>query len=156
MATQPISGERAQSSLEADDPPEYHTINPNRALIECIRTPSAPLPPSGSSQAFKVNGVIYVAAQIGALPRGDLVIGQTASFEQIFLNIEAILKAAGSSLDRIIKTTVYFAEYVRGKYKFEAHYKRMLPFAPPRTTVIVQNIRAEGGTDIQMEVIAVE
>jgi enamine deaminase RidA (YjgF/YER057c/UK114 family) len=59
------------------------------------------------SQAFKVNGTIYVAAQIAAAPRVGFVIGPpTVTAERIFLNIETILKAAGSSLDRIVKTTV--------------------------------------------------
>ncbi|OQE12131.1 hypothetical protein PENVUL_c001G01378 [Penicillium vulpinum] len=105
---QSTSGESAQCAmLEDEHPPEYHTIQP-RAVIECIRTSSAPLPPSGSSQAFKVNGMIYVAAQVAALPRGGMAIGETAAVERIFLNLEAILKAAGSSFDRVVKTTVGF------------------------------------------------
>ncbi|KAJ5164919.1 uncharacterized protein N7500_006749 [Penicillium coprophilum] len=182
MATQSIPEDCAQSTMseQAEDPPEYHTIQRPRALIECIQTPSAPLrkpflqslrpafslslmqsplAPSGSSQAFKVNGMIYVAGQIGALPSGVLVTGQTATVERIFRNIEAILKAAGSSWDRVIKTTVYFKEYVHGKGKFEAHYQRVLPFAPPRTTIVVPRIESKGvitSAEIQMEVIAVE
>ena len=66
-----------------------------------------PLSYQSQSQAFKVNGTIYVAAQIAAAPRVGFFIGPPAvTAERIFLNIEAILKAAGSSLDRIVKTTV--------------------------------------------------
>jgi 2-iminobutanoate/2-iminopropanoate deaminase len=60
------------------------------------------------SQAFKANGTIYVAGQIAAAPRVGLVIGSPASSaERIFFNIESILKAAGSSLSRVVKTTVW-------------------------------------------------
>ncbi|KAJ5512771.1 hypothetical protein N7463_002323 [Penicillium fimorum] len=158
MTTQFTSEEHTESTMSepAENPPEYHTLQPPKAVIECIRTPGAPLPPTDSSQAFKVNGVIYVAAQVGALPRGDLAIGQTAYFEQLFRNIEVILKAAGSGLDRIVKTTVYFTEVVHGKYKFEALYKRMLPFAPPRTNIVVSRIDSRSNAQVQMEVIAVE
>ncbi|KAJ6001930.1 hypothetical protein N7499_002204 [Penicillium canescens] len=136
-------------------PPDYHTIQPRRATaIECIRTSAAPSPPSRSSQAFKVNGTIYVAGQIAAAPRVGLVIGPpSSSAERIFFNIEAILKAAGSSLDRVVKTTVYFRDSYQGVADFEAVYKRKLPFAPPRTTVMVSKLE---NTDVQMEVIAVE
>ncbi|CAG8409652.1 unnamed protein product [Penicillium salamii] len=135
-------------------PPDYHSIPPRRPPIECIRTSAAPEPPSRSSQAFKVNGTIYVAAQIAAAPRVGFFIGPPAvTAERIFLNIEAILKAAGSSLDRIVKTTVYLTDCAHGVPEFEAVYKRRLPFAPPRTTVLVSKMNTP---DIQMEVIAVE
>ncbi|KAJ5442093.1 hypothetical protein N7445_005100 [Penicillium cf. griseofulvum] len=159
MTTQSsISEDPTMSTMseENERPPEYHTVPPRRAVIECIRTPNAPMP---QSQAFKVNGTIYVAAQTPTLPNGRNVPGQTAAVERIFLNIEAILKAAGSSWERVIKTTVYFREDLRWKYKFEAHYQRVLPFAPPRTNVIVQRMEAKGvnsAVEIQMEVVAVE
>ncbi|CAI7577732.1 unnamed protein product [Penicillium bialowiezense] len=128
-------------------PPDYHSIPQRRPPIECIRTSAAPEP-------FKVNGTIYVAAQIAAGPRVGFFIGPPAvTAERIFLNIEAILKAAGSSLGRIVKTTVYLTEGAQGVPEFEAVYQRKLPFAPPRTTVLVSKMNTP---DIQMEVIAVE
>ncbi|KAJ6132620.1 hypothetical protein N7471_007835 [Penicillium samsonianum] len=152
MATQ-------STSEQADNPPDYDSIQPRRAAIQCIRTPAAPEPPSGSSQAFKVNGTIYVAAQAANMPRGGHLAESIASAERMIRNIEAILKAAGSGLDRIVKTTVYFTEnmWVHLIDDFEALYKRILPFAPPRTTVFVPRIGTKGNKqEIQMEVIAVE
>ncbi|KAJ5317462.1 hypothetical protein PENANT_c036G07115 [Penicillium antarcticum] len=135
-------------------PPDYHTIPRRATAIECIRTSAAPSPPSRSSQAFKANGTIYVAGQVAAAPRVGLAIGSPSSnAERIFYNIEVILKAAGSSLDRIVKTTVYFRDCYQGVSDFEAVYKRKLPFAPPRTTVMVSKME---NRDVQMEVIAVE
>lgn len=48
---------------------------------------------------------------------------------------------------------VYFRDSYQGVADFEAVYKRKLPFAPPRTTVMVSKLE---NTDVQMEVIAVE
>jgi hypothetical protein len=48
---------------------------------------------------------------------------------------------------------VYFRDCYQGVADFEVVYKRKLPFAPPRTTVIVSKVQ---NTDVQMEVIAVE
>lgn len=149
-----------QSTTEqVDNPPDYDSLPPRRPDIERIRTPSAPEPPSGSSQAFKVNGTIYVAAQIANMPRAAHLNESLASAEKMIRNIEVILKAAGSGLDRIIKTTVYFTEnmWVHLIEGFEVLYKRILPFAPPRTTVFVPRMGHKGNRqEIQMEVIAVE
>ncbi|KAJ5850625.1 hypothetical protein N7455_010481 [Penicillium solitum] len=127
-----------------------------------------------NSQAFKVNGTIYVAAQVANMPRAAHINESLATAEKMIRNIEAILKAAGSGLDRIIKTTVgsdnswlsdhlelnvYFTEnlWVHLIEGFEALYKRILPFAPPRTTVFVPRMGHKGNRqEIQMEVIAVE
>ncbi|CAI7628105.1 unnamed protein product [Penicillium palitans] len=146
MATQSTMTE------QVDNPPDYDSLPPRRPDIECIRTPSAPEP-------FKVNGTIYVAAQIANMPRAAHLNESLATAEKMIRNIEAILKAAGSGLDRIIKTTVYFTEnlWVHLIEGFEALYKRILPFAPPRTTVFVPRMGHKGNRqEIQMEVIAVE
>ncbi|KAJ5196818.1 hypothetical protein N7449_007297 [Penicillium cf. viridicatum] len=108
------------------------------------------------------------------MPRAAHLNESLASAEKMIRNIEAILKAAGSGLDRIIKTTVgsdilwlldrlelnvYFTEnmWVHLIEGFEALYKRILPFAPPRTTVFVPRMGHKGNRqEIQMEVIAVE
>jgi enamine deaminase RidA (YjgF/YER057c/UK114 family) len=59
------------------------------------------------SQAFKANGTIYLAGQIAADRDGNLITGNiTEKAEQIFRNSEAILRAAGSELTKVVKVTV--------------------------------------------------
>ena len=76
-----------------------------------VRTENAPAPFQGApySQAITANGLVFVSGQLGLRPghaemAGDTIEEQT---RQIFDNLEAILAAAGSGLDRIVKTTVY-------------------------------------------------
>jgi 2-iminobutanoate/2-iminopropanoate deaminase len=76
-----------------------------------VRTEGAPAPFQGApySQAIVANGFAFVAGQLGLRP-GDKEI-QLASVEeqteQVFANLRAILEAAGSGLDLLVKTTVF-------------------------------------------------
>src|SRR5881409_90275 len=77
-----------------------------------IRTDDAPSPFQGApySQAIKAGDLVFVSGQLGLKP-GDTQISGTIQeqTEQIFRNLEAILEAAGSSLEQIVKTTVFLA-----------------------------------------------
>ncbi|KAJ5533954.1 hypothetical protein N7527_000208 [Penicillium freii] len=152
---------------QVDNPPDYDSLPPRRPDIQCIRTPSAPERKQISHRSpwlLPVTNATFLStkrlpAQIASIPRAAQINESLASAEKMIRNIEAILKAAGSGLDRIIKTTVYFTEnlWVHLIEGFEALYKRILPFAPPRTTVFVPRMGHKGNRqEIQMEVIAVE
>src|SRR6187549_3010553 len=78
---------------------------------EVIRTEAAPAPFQGApySQAIKANGFVFVSGQLALEPdhteiSDDGIAEQTA---QVFANLRAILEAAGSGLDRLVKTTVF-------------------------------------------------
>src|SRR5207302_4436345 len=78
-----------------------------------VRTDGAPGPFQGApySQAIVANGFVFVSGQLGvrlgaSAPEGD-VAQQT---EQAFVNLRAILEAAGSSLDQLVKTTVFLQD----------------------------------------------
>jgi 2-iminobutanoate/2-iminopropanoate deaminase len=74
---------------------------------EIIRTDKAPQPPASYSQAVKASGLIFVAGQGPFDPRTGVVVGATIQEQtrQCMKNIEAILEAAGSSMDRVVSTT---------------------------------------------------
>src|SRR5262249_2981913 len=78
-----------------------------------VRTDKAPAPLQGApySQAIKVDGLVFVSGQIALKPGETTLTGATAGeqTEQIFANLRAILEAAGSGLDRLVKTTVFLA-----------------------------------------------
>lgn len=76
---------------------------------DAILAPEAPKPIGPYSQAVRAGGFVYVAGQLpldadgGLVGRGDI----GAQTRAVFANIAAILAAAGSSLDRVAKTTVF-------------------------------------------------
>ena len=76
-------------------------------MKEPIRTDAAPAPFQGApySQAIKANGFVYVSGQVALKPGAqELVPGNIAEqTEQVFANLSAILEAAGSSLERILR-----------------------------------------------------
>ena len=80
-------------------------------MREIIATNSAPSPIGPYSQAIRANGFIFVSGQIpidpatGGITGGDVAV-QT---RQVMNNLAAILLAAGSGLDKIVKTTVFLA-----------------------------------------------
>lgn len=80
--------------------------------IRSIATPGAPTPAGHYSQAVVHEGLVYVAGQLPIDPatgvwRSGSVEEQT---ERALRNVEAILEAAGSGLDRVLRMTVYVAD----------------------------------------------
>lgn len=82
------------------------------ALQEIIETKDAPSPIGPYSQAVRANGFVFVSGQIPVLPDTGAVVegGVEAQTHQVMKNLSAILKASGSELDRVVKTTVYLAD----------------------------------------------
>ncbi|HYK89136.1 MAG TPA: RidA family protein, partial [Acidobacteriota bacterium] len=78
-------------------------------MREIIETKDAPSPIGPYSQAVRANGFIFVSGQIplqpgtGALVQGDVA----AQTRQVLHNLAAILQAAGSGMQKVVKTTIY-------------------------------------------------
>jgi 2-iminobutanoate/2-iminopropanoate deaminase len=121
--------------------------------LRAISTERAPKPVGPFSQAIKANGFVFVAGITARDPKsGQVIEGDiTKQTELVMENIKAILAAAGSSLDRTVKTTVY----LKDMNDFDAMgkvYSRYFPSHPPaRATVEVA--RLHGGR-IEIELIA--
>ena len=78
-----------------------------------VRTEDAPGPFQGApySQAIRAGGFVFVSGQLGLKLGDEEISGSIAEqTEQIFVNLRAILEAAGSGLDRLVKTTVYLVD----------------------------------------------
>jgi 2-iminobutanoate/2-iminopropanoate deaminase len=82
------------------------------AQLRAISTDRAPKPVGPFSQAIKANGFVFVAGITARDPKSGQVIEDdiTRQTELVMENIKAILDAAGSSLDRTVKTTVYLKD----------------------------------------------
>ena len=89
------------------------------------------------SQAIVSNGFVFTAGQIGAKADGSGLVGESVEeqTEQVFANLNAILEAAGSSLDRVVKTTCFLSDL--GNFSaFNEVYRRHFDGSfPARSTV---------------------
>jgi reactive intermediate/imine deaminase len=83
---------------------------PNRPLE--IRTEAAPAPVGPYSQAIRSGGLVFASGQIPLDPKtGTLVAGEIEDeTRQVLANLTAVLEAAGSGLDRVVKATVYLTD----------------------------------------------
>jgi 2-iminobutanoate/2-iminopropanoate deaminase len=79
--------------------------------MRIISTPNAPRPRGHYAQATVHHGLVFVAGQLAVRPDGTRLAGEPAGaqLEQIFRNVDAILQAAGTGLDRILSVTIFVA-----------------------------------------------
>lgn len=80
--------------------------------IKTVYTPDAPTPAGHYSQAVIYNGLVFVAGQLAIDPKNPQAKPGTIEeqTEQALRNISEILKAAGSSMNRVLKMTVYVSD----------------------------------------------
>jgi 2-iminobutanoate/2-iminopropanoate deaminase len=123
---------------------------------EVIRTNRAPGPFQGApyNQAIRAGDLVFVAGQIGiALESGELagpsVVEQT---EQIMNNLAAILDAAGSGLDKLVKTTVFLVDLGDFAAMNEVYARHVGDRPPARSTVGISQLPT--GARVEIEAIA--
>ena len=120
---------------------------------EVIYTAEAP-EPGPYSQAIRHGNLIFMSGQTSEDPRTNRPVrgSVTAQTERIMRNIETILKAAGSGLDKILRVDVYLSS-LAAKPEFNAAYAQFFTGAPPvRNCVAVAGI--DDDLDVEIEVIA--
>ena len=119
-----------------------------------VATEEAPAAIGPYSQAVVANGFVFTAGQIPLDPAtGSLVEGDvTAQTERVMQNLEAVLRAAGTSFDRVVKTTCFLADL--GDFPaFSAVYGARFPSAPPSRST-VQVARLPLGALVEVECVA--
>ena len=105
--------------------------------IETTRAPGAIGP---YSQAWVSNGMVYASGQIPVNPEtGEVPEGIEAQAEQSCRNVGAILEAAGSGFDKVIKTTCFLAE-IADFAAFNAVYAEYFTSKPARSCVAVKDL----------------
>lgn len=73
-----------------------------------VQTPNAPAAIGPYSQAMIVNGMVFTSGQIALTPAGEMLNGDVkVQCTQVLANLKAVLEAAGSSLDKVVKTTIF-------------------------------------------------
>jgi 2-iminobutanoate/2-iminopropanoate deaminase len=123
---------------------------------EQIRTEAAPAPFQGApySQGIKANGLVFVSGQVALRPgEQELVPGGIAEqTEQVFANLRAILEASGSSLDRIVKTTVFLQSFGDFAAMNQVYARHLGAVPPARSTFEV--VKLPSGALVEIEAIA--
>ena len=120
-----------------------------------VRTENAPAPFQGApySQAIKAGGFVFVSGQIGLRAGESEVAGGIAEqTEQVFRNLGAILEEAGSGLGRLVKTTVFLADFGDFQAMNEVYARHAGDTPPARATVEVAALPS--GAKVEIEAVA--
>lgn len=123
----------------------------HRIVISTERAPAAIGP---YSQAIAAGNLIFLSGQLPIDPAtGELIAGDIAAMtRQIFRNIETVLAAAGSTLGKVVKVTVFMAD-LSDFQAMNAAYAEFFPHDPPARST-VQVARLPRDARIEIEVIA--
>jgi len=121
---------------------------------QIIQTANAPQAIGPYSQAVKTSGLVFASGQIPIDPAtGQFVPGGIEEqTEQVLKNLSAVLEAAGSGLDRVIKTTVFLADMQEFSAMNEV-YGRFFKDAPPARAT-VEAARLPRDAKVEIEAIA--
>jgi 2-iminobutanoate/2-iminopropanoate deaminase len=123
-----------------------------RAVREAVSTPSAPPAIGPYSQAISAGGFLFVSGQIPMDPAsGQLVGGDIAAqTHRVFQNLGAILEAAGTSFDRVVRTTVYLADMNDFAAMNEVYGTYFSAPAPARATIQAARLPRDARVEIDL------
>jgi 2-iminobutanoate/2-iminopropanoate deaminase len=116
-----------------------------------VHTPSAPAAVGPYSQAVKANGFVFTAGQLGFDPASMQIVngGVEAETRQVLTNLKAVLEAAGSGLDKVVKTTVFMQDLAEFA-AMNSVYAEFFPNDPPaRSTFQVAGLPRGGRVEIE-------
>ena len=121
-----------------------------------VRTEEAPAPFQGApySQAIRSSGFVFVSGQLALRPDHAEIVGDSIEeqTEQVFANLKAILEAAGSGLDRLVKTTVFLTDLGDFAGMNEVYARHVGEVPPARATIEVSALPS--GAKVEIEAIA--
>ena len=109
--------------------------------MKIIHTDAAPAAVGPYSQAMVTGGMVYTSGQIALDPETGALVGTdvTAQTHQIMRNLAAVLAAAGTGLDRVVKTTCFLTD-IADFAAFNAVYAEYFPNKPARSCVGVKEL----------------
>ena len=123
-------------------------------MKQTVQTEQAPKAIGPYSQAIKANGFVFASGQIPIIPEtGEFVAGGIKEqTEQVIKNLARVLEAAGSGLDRVVKTTVFLADMEEFGAMNEVYAKYFSDKPPARATVEAAGLPR--GARVEIEAIA--
>jgi len=122
---------------------------------QVIQTERAPIPKVPISQAIKAAGMVYCSGFVpadpatGTLVEGDIEV-QTA---RVLDNLKAVLEAAGSSLQKTVKTTVFLADR-KDFAGLNKVYARYFPTDPPARSTVEARLMIDAKVEIELIALA--
>jgi len=122
--------------------------------LRTVHTDDAPAAIGPYSQAVVGGGLLYTAGQIALDPAtGNLVEGDVvAQARRVFTNLAAVLQAAGTSWDRVLKTTVYLSDMADFPRVNEVYAEAVGGARPARSTVAVSGLPR--GALVEIDLVA--
>ncbi|MFZ5624858.1 MAG: RidA family protein [Gemmatimonadota bacterium] len=122
--------------------------------MKFVATDKAPKAIGPYSQATIAGGFVFTAGQIALEPESMVVVegGIVEQTEQVFRNLAAILEAAGSGLDQVVKTTVFLTDMADFAAMNEVYQRHFGDHRPARSTVAVAALPR--GVRVEIEVVA--
>lgn len=122
-------------------------------MINKISTDKAPKAIGPYSQAILCGGMLYTSGQIALSPESGELVGTNIAeqTEQIMKNLSAVLEAAGTSFQNVVKTTCFLAD-IADFAVFNEVYGKYITSAPARSCVAVKSLPK--GALAEVEVIA--
>lgn len=122
-------------------------------MIKQISTKKAPGAIGPYSQAIEAGGFLFCSGQIGLDPEtGELRPGIEIQTKQILENLKAVVEGGGTSLDKVVKTTIYLKSLSDFQTVNEIYGKFFDPHKPARATVEVSGLPK--GALIEIDLIA--
>jgi 2-iminobutanoate/2-iminopropanoate deaminase len=120
---------------------------------QVVHTPNVPPARVPLSQAIKAGDWVFASGQLGFQAPGRLAEGGIAAeTRQVCENLKAVLEAAGSSLDRVVKVTIYMADLAE-LLDMNRVFSEFFPHDPPARTTF-QCAGLGGGARVEIEAIA--
>ena len=121
--------------------------------MKTVQTNNAPAAIGPYSQAKIAGNFVYCSGQIPVNPLSSAIEGKTVSEQthQVCKNVEALLSAAGTSIEKVIKTTCFLAD-IADFSEFNKLYEQYFVTKPARSCVAVKDIPK--GALVEIEVIA--
>jgi 2-iminobutanoate/2-iminopropanoate deaminase len=119
--------------------------------LKTVTTDAAPAAIGPYSQAIVHGGLVFTAGQIGLDPESGALVegGVAAQTERVLLNLRAVLEAAGSSLDRVIKTTVFLQDMNDFAAMNEIYGRHFGTHHPARSTVQAARLPRDSAVEIE-------
>ncbi len=120
-------------------------------MKQIIKTANAPEAIGPYSQAVRTGDLVFASGQIPLDPRtGQSVGGGVAEqTEQVLRNLSAVLEAAGSSLDRVVKTTVFLADMNDFAAMNEVYARYFSKEPPARATIAAARLPRDARVEIE-------
>ena len=118
-------------------------------MIDTVATDKGPKAIGPYSQAVRANGFVFLSGQIALDPKTQQIVegGVSLQTERVLENLKAILVAAGSSIDRVVKTTVFLADMNEFGAMNEVYSRYFVNNPPARSTIeasrLPRNVRVE-------------